>query len=209
MCQFLHQLATHHWTALKHILCYLKDTHDTPDHGLFYQPGSLMLEAYYDTDYAGCLDDRHSTGGYCVYLGHNPISWSVKKQYTVSRSSIEVEYRQLAYTVVELSWIRSLFKNLGVWLSTPHIWCDNISSVSLASNPVFYTRTKHLEVDYHYIRDKVVRKKLEVCYISTTNQVVDIFTKGLSKSRFLLLTNKLMVRSRPINLRGCDNYEKS
>uniref|UniRef100_A0A2N9EQM2 Uncharacterized protein n=1 Tax=Fagus sylvatica TaxID=28930 RepID=A0A2N9EQM2_FAGSY len=206
VCQFLHQPTTNHWTAVKRILRYLKDT---PDHGLFYQPGSLMLEAYSDADYAGCPDDRHSTGGYCVYLGHNPISWSAKKQRTVSRSSTEAEYRQLAYTAAELSWIRSLFKDLGVCLSTPRIWCDNISSISLASNPVFHARTKHLEVDYHYVRDKVVRKELEVCYISTTDQVADIFTKGLSKSRFLLLTNKLMVRSRPISLRGCDNHGKS
>jgi len=71
MCQFLHQPTTHHWTAVKRILRYLKDT---LNHGLFYQPGSLMLEAYSDADYAGCSDDRHSTGGYCVYLGHNPIS---------------------------------------------------------------------------------------------------------------------------------------
>jgi hypothetical protein len=205
VCQFLHQPTTHHWTAVKRILRYLKDT---PDHGLFYQPGSLMLEAYSDADYAGCPDDRHSTGGYCVYLGHNPISWSAKKQRTVSRSSTEAEYRQLAYTAAELSWIRSLFKDLGIRLSTPRIWCDNISSISLASNPVFHARTKHLEVDYHYVRDKVVRKELEVCYLSTTDQVADIFTKGLSKSRFLLLTNKLMVRSRPISLRGCDNHGK-
>jgi hypothetical protein len=206
VCQFLHQPTTNHWTAVKRILRYLKDT---LDHGLFYQPGSLMLEAYSDADYAGCPDDRHSTGGYCVYLSHNPISWSAKKQRTVSRSSTEAEYRQLAYTAAELSWIRSLFKDLGVCLSTPRIWCDNISSISLASNPVFHARTKHLEVDYHYVRDKVVRKELEVCYISTTDQVADIFTKGLSKSRFLLLTNKLMVRSRPISLRGCDNHGKS
>ena len=205
VCQFLHQPTTHHWTAVKRILRYLKDT---PDHGLFYQPGSLLLEAYSDADYAGCPDDRHSTGGYCVYLGHNPISWSAKKQRTVSRSSTEAEYRQLAYTAAELSWIRSLFKDLGIRLSTPRIWCDNISSISLASNPVFHARTKHLEVDYHYVRDKVVRKELEVCYLSTTDQVADIFTKGLSKSRFLLLTNKLMVRSRPISLRGCDNHGK-
>jgi len=190
---------------VKCILRYLKDT---PDHGLFYQPGSLMLEAYSDADYAGCLDDCHSTGGYCVYLGHNPISWSAKKQRTVSRSSTEAKYRQLAYTAAELSWIRSLFKDLGVRLSTPCIWCDNISSISLASNPVFHARTKHLEVDYHYIRDKVVRKELEVCYISTTDQVADIFTKSLSKSRFLLLTNKLMVRARPISLQGCNNHGK-
>uniref|UniRef100_A0A2N9ILA5 Uncharacterized protein n=1 Tax=Fagus sylvatica TaxID=28930 RepID=A0A2N9ILA5_FAGSY len=179
VCQFLHQPTTNHWTAVKRILRYLKDT---PDHGLFYQPGSLMLEAYSDADYAGCPDDRHSTGGYCVYLGHNPISWSAKKQRTVSRSSTEAEY---------VNWPTLQLNSHGL-------------------DPCLKTwETKHLEVDYHYVRDKVVRKELEVCYISTTDQVADIFTKGLSKSRFLLLTNKLMVRSRPISLRGCDNHGKS
>lgn len=206
VCQFMHLPTTIHWKAVKRILRYLKQTYD---HGLFYQPGSLKLEAYSDADYAGNPDDRHSTGGYCIYFGYNPVSWSSKKQRTVSRSSTEAEYRQLAYTAAEISWFRSLFKDLGVSLTTPTIWCDNISSICLASNPVFHARTKHLEVDYHYVRDKVVRKELDVRYICTTDQVADVFTKGLSSSHFKLLTNKLMVRSRPISLRGCDRTTKS
>ncbi|KAF9678436.1 hypothetical protein SADUNF_Sadunf07G0034700 [Salix dunnii] len=78
--QFLHQPTTHHWTAMKRILHYLKAT---PTRGLFYQPDSLILEAYSRADYTGCLDDPHSMGGYCIYLGHNPISWSAKKQRIV------------------------------------------------------------------------------------------------------------------------------
>ncbi|XP_075633672.1 uncharacterized protein LOC142606162 [Castanea sativa] len=200
VCQFMHQPTTTQWIVVKRILCYLKST---PTHGLFYQPGSLRLEAYSDADYAGNLDDRHSTGGYCIYLGYNPISWSAKKHRTVSRSSTEAEYRQLAYTAVEISWLRSLFKDLGVSLSTPLIWCDNISSISLASNPVFHARTKHLEVDYHYVHDKVVRKELDVRYICTTDQVADVFTKGRSSARFKLLANKLM-NYEPIPLCSCE-----
>ena len=202
MCQFMHQPTTTHWIAVKRILHYLKST---PTHGLFHQPSSLRLEAYSDADYARNPNDHRSTGGYCIYLGYNPISWSAKKHHTVSRLSTEAKYHQLAYTTAEISWLRSLLKDLGVSLTTPLIWCDNISSISLASNSVFHARTKHLGVDYHYVHDKVVRKELDVSYICTTDQVANVFTKGLSSARFKLLANKLMVRSCPISLRGCDN----
>ncbi|XXG62615.1 hypothetical protein AAC387_Pa05g0940 [Persea americana] len=85
---------------------------------------------------------------------------------------------------------------------TPIIWCGNVGAISLASNPIFHARTKHMEVDYHYIREKVLRKELIVHLISTVDQLVDIFTKGLTSARFSLLKDKLMVRSPPISLRG-------
>lgn len=90
VCQFMHQPTTAHWIAVKRILRYLKGS---VSHGLFYRPGTTLLQAYSDADYAGNPDDRHSTGGYVIYLGFNPISWSSKKQKTVSRSSTEAEYR--------------------------------------------------------------------------------------------------------------------
>ncbi|KAL5713478.1 hypothetical protein ACHQM5_015548 [Ranunculus cassubicifolius] len=206
VCQFMHRSTTTHWAAAKRILRYLKHTHD---HGLFYRPGSLKVEAYSDADYAGNPDDRHSTGGYCIYLGSNPISWSAKKHRTISRSSTEAEYRQLPYTAAEISWLRSLFKDLGIHMSTPLIWCDNISSISLASNPVFHSKMKHLEVDYHYVREKVIHKELQVCYINTKDQVADIFTKGMSSPRFKELSHKLMLRTRPIGLQGGDRQTKT
>ena len=149
---------------------------------------------------------------WCIFFhSRNTIQSSsisnTKKHRTVSRSSTEAEYRQLAYTAAEISWLWSLLKDLGVSLTTPLIWCNNINSISLASNPVFHARTKHLEVDYHHVRDKVVRKELDVSYICTTDQVADVFTKGLSSARFKLLANKLMVCSCPISLRGCDNQK--
>ena len=196
-CQYMHCPTTTHWTAVKRILRYIKGTFD---HGIFFQPGSLCLEAFSDADYAGSPDDRRSTGGYCVYLGANLISWSAKKQSTVSRSSTESEYRQLAHMATEISWLRHLMKDLRIFLPTPIIWCDNISSISLASNPVMHARTKHLEVDYHYVWEKVVRKELDIRYICSDDQVADVFTKGLSTPRFEKLKAKLMVRQRPIIL---------
>lgn len=199
VCQFMHKPTTTHWVAVKRILRYLKGT---VSHGLLYQVGSTTVQAYANANYAGNPDDRHSTGGYIIYLGLNPICWSAKKQRTVSRSSTEAEYRQLAYTAAELSWLRSLFKDLHLPLPAPTLWCDNISSIALASNPVFHARTKHLEVDYHYVREKVIRGELCVRYISTQDQVADIFTKGLSRQRFTDLRFKLMVRQSPLQLAG-------
>ncbi|KAB2629181.1 hypothetical protein D8674_033976 [Pyrus ussuriensis x Pyrus communis] len=103
VCQFMHMPRTTHWMAVKRILRYLKATHD---HGLVYKPGDVRLNAFSDADYAGNPDTRHSTGGFCIYLGTNLISWSSKKQKTVSRSSTEAEYRQLAYIAAELSCLR-------------------------------------------------------------------------------------------------------
>lgn len=158
----MHQPTTTHWTIFKRMLRYLKST---SDYGLLYKPKTLTLQAYSDADYAGDLDSRHSTGGYCIFIEFNLISWSSKKQRTVSQSSTKAEYRQLAYTGAKISWLWLLFQDLQVFLTPPRIWCDNISSISLASNPVFHARTKHLEVDHHYIRENVVRKELEVNYI--------------------------------------------
>jgi hypothetical protein len=97
-----------------------------------------MLEAFSNADYVGSLDDRCSTGGYHVYLGANPISWSAKKQSIISRSSTESKYRQLAHMVAEISWLCSLKKVLQIFLLTLIIWCDNNSSFSLALNPILH-----------------------------------------------------------------------
>ncbi|KAH9696496.1 retrovirus-related pol polyprotein from transposon RE1 [Citrus sinensis] len=148
VCQYMHRPTTTHWCAVKRILRYLKGT---TTYGLLYSSGSMELQAFSDADYAGDPDDRVSTGGSYIFIGPNLISWSSKKQKRVSRSSIEVEYIQLAYTTATLSWFRSLFKDLHIPLSCPRMWCDNISAISLACNPVFHAQTRHVEVDYHYV----------------------------------------------------------
>ncbi|KAM1873468.1 hypothetical protein ACFX13_007300 [Malus domestica] len=199
VCQFLHQPTSTHWAAVKRILRYLVGT---TSHGLIYKPGSFRLTAFSDADYAGDPDDRRSTGGYCLYLGSNLVSWSAKKQNGVSRSSTEAEYRQLAITAATLSWFRMLFRDLQFPLHCHTLFCDNISAISLASNPVFHARTRHVEVDYHYVREKVVRKELDVRYLSTHDQIADIFTKGLSLPRFRLLVSKLPVLDFTVSLRG-------
>lgn len=104
---------------------------------------------------------------------------------------------------LKLYWIRMLLRELGVTLSTPAtLYCDNISAIALASNLVFYARTKHVEVDYHFVCEKVVNKDIQVCHIATQDQLVDIFTKGQTTNRFKVLWSKLMVILLPINLQG-------
>ena len=177
VCQYMHSPTTTHWAAVKRILRYLKATHD---HGLVYTASPLTLTAYADVDYAGDPDDRRSTGGYCIFLGSNLISWSSKKQRGVSRSSTEAEYCQLAYTSATLSWFRNIFRDLNIHLSPPRLWCDNISAIAVASNPVYQARMRHVEVDYHYVREKVTRKEIVVGYVASTDQLADLLTKGLS-----------------------------
>ena len=171
-------------------------------HCVFLQPGPLVLFAFFDSDWAGDPYDRCSTTGYLVYLGYNPITWSAKKQDTVSRSSTESEYRALATTAVELSWLRQVLKDLGIFLSTPpKLWCDNVYALAIASNPVFHVHTKHVEVDYHFVCERVLRRDLLVKYVATGDQLADIFTKSLSTSCFMFLQSKIMV-SHPLILKG-------
>jgi hypothetical protein len=202
VCQFMHAPTDIHLTPAKRILCYVRGT---IDHGLFYTPGPISLSAFSDADWGRDPNDRRSTSGLPVFLGNNPITRSAKKQLTVSRSSTEAEYRALASASAELCWLRTLIKDLGLYLYDPPIlWCDNVSALAIASNPVFHTRTKHIEVDFHFIRERVLRKDIQVKFVSTVDQLVDIFTKGLPFPRFQDLQSKLLVPVDTICLRGDD-----
>jgi len=105
----------------------------------------------------------------------------------ISRSSTEAEYRHLAYATTKISWLLSLFCDLHISLTTPIIWYDNITFISFASNPIFHSKMKYLDIDYHYVRDKVIHRELHVRYNHTADQVADIFTKGLSSAQFVSL----------------------
>ncbi|XP_048425193.1 uncharacterized mitochondrial protein AtMg00810-like [Pyrus x bretschneideri] len=154
ICQFMHALREQHLQAAKRVLRFLKGS---ISHGLWFTKGPITLSAYSDADWDGCTFDRRSTSGYCVFLGSNLISWSAKKQSTVARSSTEAEYCSLAHTAAELTWVCKILKDLHFPLPTlPTLWCDNISAISLAFNPIFHARTKHVEIDYHYIRELVL-----------------------------------------------------
>nr|XP_020164211.1 uncharacterized mitochondrial protein AtMg00810-like [Aegilops tauschii subsp. strangulata] len=154
VCLHMHAPRDSHWTLVKCILCYIRSTMSL---GLTLMAStSTDLVAYLDADWAGYPDTRRSTSGYCVYLGPSLISWSSKWQPTVSHSSAEAEYRTVANAVAECSWLRQLLQQL---LCDVHkatlVYCDNISAVYLFSIPVHHRRTKHIELDNHFVREQV------------------------------------------------------
>ncbi|CAH9089925.1 unnamed protein product [Cuscuta europaea] len=172
----------------------------TTDHGLLLQPSTSppILQAYSDTDWAGCPDSSRSTSGFAIFLGPNLISWKSKKQPTVSRSSTEAEYRAIAYTVQDTLHIRSILFELGVPISQPvRLLCDNISASYLSTNPIQHARSKHISIDYHFVRERVSHGDLVVRYVLTQFQLADIFTKSLSPQRFIFLRDNLRIVSPP------------
>ncbi|KAJ0788607.1 putative RNA-directed DNA polymerase [Helianthus annuus] len=207
VCQFMHAPTENHWAGVKRILRYLKGTidlglwirHNTGYHLQAFSDSNWNsnLHAFSDSDWAGCPVDRRSTGGFAIYLGSNLISWSARKQKTVSRSSTESEYKAIADTVAELIWLKSLLRELGLDSMAPTLWCDNLGATYLTANPVFHARTKHVEVDYHFVREQVTQGKLNVKFISTDDQIADIFTKPLSSQKFEFLRSKLQIANRP------------
>jgi hypothetical protein len=111
----------------------------------------------------------------------NLISWSARKQATVSRSSTEAEYKAIANATAEIMWIQTLLKEIGIQVpATAKLWCDNLGAKYLSSNPVFHARTKHIEVDYHFVRERVLRRLLQVDFVPTGDQVADGFTKAIT-----------------------------
>jgi histone deacetylase 1/2 len=178
VCQYLHEPRSSHWSAVKRILRYVRHTLDG---GLrFRSSPSTLLSAFSDADWAGSADDRRSTGGYAIFYGGNLIAWSARKQATVSRSSTESEYKALGNATAELIWVQSLLRELRIpQPCSPVLWCDNLGATYLSSNPVFDARTKHIEVDFHFVRERVSRKQLQIRFISSKDQIADIFTKPL------------------------------
>ncbi|RVW90721.1 Retrovirus-related Pol polyprotein from transposon RE2 [Vitis vinifera] len=199
----MHQPISDHWNAVKRLLRYLCGT---LDHDITLRRTSpLALHAFSDSDWAGNKDDFTSTSAYIIYLGHNPISWSSKKQRTVARSSTEAEYRSVASTTAEIRWICSLLTELGVTLpQQPVIYCDNVGATNLYSNPVFHSRMKHVALDYHFIREQVQNGLLRVSHISASDQLTDALTKPLARPQFDSLKAKIGLAPRPSILRGHD-----
>ena len=192
----LNQFVSHprrpHLDVVHHLLRYIKSS---PGQGLlFSHSSSFQLRAFTDADWGACLDPRKSIT-VCVFLGDSLISWKAKKQATISRSSTEAEYRALATTTSELVWLHQLLQTFQVSFSTPTLlFCDNQAAIHIASNPIFHEHTKHIELDCHFVRDKVTKGFVKLFPNKSQNQLADLFTKALPAStRFPFLSKMEML----------------
>ncbi|PKU78407.1 Retrovirus-related Pol polyprotein from transposon TNT 1-94 [Dendrobium catenatum] len=193
VCQHMHNPHQVHFEQLKRLLRYVNGT---ISYGLSLSRGSMELHCYADSDWAGDSTDRKSVSGYCNFIGNSLISWQVKKQSTVARSSTEAEYRSLAIAASEVIWLRRLLSDFNLPPQAPMpLYCDNTSAIALANNPVFHARTKHIEVDCHFIRDCIQTKQIIVHHLATQDQIADLFTKSLPIKRFKFLSSKLIAAS--------------
>ncbi|CAL1408191.1 unnamed protein product [Linum trigynum] len=192
--QFMSNPCVDHLAAVHRILRYLQGTKDVGI--LFSSSGITRLRAFSDSDYAGCVDTRRSTTGWCVQFGDSFVSWRCKKQDKVSKSSTEAEYRAMSDVTSELVWMRRLLADFGVSCPIPmELMVDNTSAIRIAANPVLHDRTKHIEIHVHYVRDMVRDGTVTLHYIHTEDQVADLFTKSFSSSRHWFLSSKLMLFS--------------
>ena len=202
-CQHMSTSTQNHIQAAK---CILRHLQGTLHFGIAFTSSPISLSAYNDFDWARDPVDRRSLTGMVLFFGNSPISWSNKKQGTVSCSSTKAEYRALASTTAELYWIRMLLRDFGLFLlHPPLLWYDNVSALAIATNPVFHAHTKHIEADYHFVREKVLKRDVMLKFISTHDQLADLFTKGLPSPRFNWLTSKLMWKF-PIRLRADESH---
>ena len=173
---------TSHLNAVHHLLRYLKTA---PGQGLFFSANStLNLTAYADADWGNCIDTRKSTSGYCVFLGESLVSWKSKKQPTVARSSAEAEYRAMANVASEVDWLVKLLEDLGITTGSIKLLCDNQAALHIASNPTFHEQTKHIDIDCHFVRERVQTELLKLIHVKTQHQPADITTKPLNTTPF-------------------------
>ena len=188
--QHMHAPKKKHLEAAYKILRYLKGT---PGQGLFFRKNeSRSVEIYTDADWVGDQEDSRSTSGYCTYVWGNLVTWQSQKQRVVSKSSAESELRALAQGIMEGLWLKRVTQEAQVKITDPlKLYCDNKAAISMALNPVQHSRTKHVEVDRHFIREKVEGGVICLSYIPTKLQLADVLTKGLPEDIFKKFVSKL------------------
>ena len=179
--------------GVKRVLRYLKGTFN---YGLKFSVHAerTELNGYSVADWAGDVDTRRSTSGYAFQFGNGTISWSSRKQPTVTKSSTEAEYVALSSATQEAIWLRRLMKDLGEQTDAPTtIDEDNQGAIELARNAKYHNRTKHIDICHHFVREKVISNEIRVIYCRTQDMVADIMTKGLPKPAFEKLRDLLRV----------------
>jgi hypothetical protein len=180
-----------HLRAVKRIMRYLVYT---PKFGLWYPKGSTFdLIGYSDADWAGCKIDRKSTLVTCQFLGRSLVSWASKKQNSVALSTAAAEYIAAGHWCAQLLWMRQTLRDYGYKLSKVPLLYDNESAIRISDNPVEHSRTKHIDIRYHFLRDHQQKGDIEIAYVNTKNQLADNFTKPLDDKTFSKLRNELNI----------------
>ncbi|KAJ9557263.1 hypothetical protein OSB04_011877 [Centaurea solstitialis] len=178
-----------HLGAVKRILKYLKGT---PNFGLWYPKDSgFELTAFTDSDHAGCKLNRKSTSGACQFLGDKLVSWSSRKQNCVSLSTAEAEYVAAACCCSQVLWMKIQLADYGYTMHRIPIYCDSSSAIQIAANPVQHSRTKHIDIRYHFIKDHVEKGNVELFFVESERQIADLFTKAFDEKRHYYLLSKL------------------
>eukprot|EP00253_Pinus_taeda_P007826 PITA_07826 len=167
----------------------------TTEYGLWYPKGNnLIIQAFTDVDWARSVDDCKSTSGAAFYLGGCLVSWLRKKQTSISLSTVEAEYVAATAYCTQVLWMKQTLQDLQVQFSEPiPIFCDNTSAINISKNPVMHSKTKHIPIKYHFVREQVAEKNIKLEYVGTKEQIVDIFTKPLPREAFEYLRQKLRI----------------
>jgi hypothetical protein len=182
LCRYMSQPGVAHWNAALGVVKYLAAT---PNVGIVFSPTpSLVTTGFCDSDYAGDLHTRRSTTGYVFLLGGGAVSWSSRLQHTVAVSTAEAEYMAAAAAVKEALWLRQLLVEFKIIMHTVPISCDNQAAISLLTNPISSQRSKHIDILYHFARQRVERKEVSFHYVHSHGNVVDALTKALSPHLF-------------------------
>jgi hypothetical protein len=191
LSRFMEEPTTHHWEIAKRVLAYIKGTINV---GLVFNSTSTypsIVQGFSDSDYGGDLSDRKSTTGFAFYLYGSLISWGSRKQHTVALSTTEAEYMALAEAGKENLWIKQFLGQIGIDCERTILMGDNYGAMELAKNPTNHSRTKHIDIRYHFIRDQVLEQNIEILPVDTLEQTADIFTKPLEKQKFVYHRSKL------------------
>lgn len=149
------------------------------------------LIGYSDADYAGCKTDRKSTSGTCHILENALVSWACKKQACVALSIAEAEYIVVGSSCAQILWLKQQLRDFRIDLGCIPLRCDNTSAINITKNPVMHSRTKHIDIRHHFLRDHVLKGDVEVTFVNTHNQLADIFTKPLAKEPLYKIRREL------------------
>jgi hypothetical protein len=185
LSRYMSKPGKENWKVVKRVFRYLCGT---ASYGLCYQ-GRLVLDrvvdihVFVDADWAGDLDRRRSTSGYVFNLFGGEISWMRKRQVVVALSTIEAEYMEATHAIKEAVWLQRFCSSIGLVQQVVRIECDSQSTIFLAKNPTYHSKTKHIDIQYHFVRDIIEEKKVLLMKVDTLNNVADSLTKSMSTEK--------------------------